>query len=32
MKRNLFSLLLITGLVIFTSMTSAQENNYIVSK
>jgi len=32
MKRNLFSLLLLTGLVIFTSMTSAQENNYIVSK
>jgi OOP family OmpA-OmpF porin len=32
MKRNLFSFLLLAGLVIFTSVTYAQENNYLVSK
>ena len=32
MKRNLFSLLLFTGIVIITNHTFAQENNYIVSK
>jgi outer membrane protein OmpA-like peptidoglycan-associated protein len=32
MKRNPFSLLLITVLVIFTTKTFAQDNNYIVSK
>jgi uncharacterized protein (TIGR02145 family) len=32
MKRNPFSLLLLTGLSIFTTITYAQENNYLVSK
>jgi outer membrane protein OmpA-like peptidoglycan-associated protein len=32
MKLNLFLLLLFTGLCIFTGVTNAQENNYIVSK
>ena len=32
MKRNPFSLLLLTGICIFTCVTYAQENNYIVSK
>jgi OOP family OmpA-OmpF porin len=32
MKRNLFFFLLLTGIGIFTSITYAQENNYIVSK
>jgi outer membrane protein OmpA-like peptidoglycan-associated protein len=32
MKRNTFFFLLLTGIGIFTSVTYAQENNYIVSK
>jgi uncharacterized protein (TIGR02145 family) len=32
MKRNPYSLLLLTGIIILTSVTYAQENNYITSK
>jgi OOP family OmpA-OmpF porin len=32
MKRNPFYLLLVSGIFIFTAITNAQENNYIVSK